>query len=261
MVLNGACKVKDLAHMHHHLENSKFDAKIEHLEHLALMALQGPTASTALQKLTDIDLSALYFTMQTTGKVAGIDCTITRCGYTGEDGFEISVANDNAPELMQSILDQSSVNPCGLGARDSLRLEAGLCLYGNDIDETTTPVSATLLWTISKRRRAEGGFLGSDVILGEIKSKPAKKRVGMVIDGPPARSHVEIFADDKGEQLIGEITSGTFSPCLGKPIAMGYINQEFAKNGTPIFAKIRNKFAQGSVAKMPFVPQNYYRPN
>jgi len=262
MVINGACKEKDLKHMSAMLQDSGFDASIDHREDLSLMALQGPEAANVLEGLVDgVTLSKMLFMNATTAKVAGIDCGITRCGYTGEDGFELSVKHEDAPALMDKLLQNSNVVPAGLGARDTLRVEAGLCLYGQDIDENTTPVEGTLLWTVGKRRRKEGGFPGADIILDQIKAKPAMKRVGLVINGAPARSHTKIFATAEDDESIGEITSGTFSPTLGKPVAMGYLDKSCAKVGTTVYAQVRNKMIPAVVSKMPFVPAKYYRGN
>ncbi|GBG28680.1 Aminomethyltransferase, mitochondrial [Hondaea fermentalgiana] len=262
MVINGACKHKDLKHMHARLEDSKLDAKIEHLEDLALFALQGPKAAIVMDRLAnDLTVSAMNFMEARVGKIGGVDCTLTRCGYTGEDGFEISVSNSEANKIMDLLLEQEEVAPAGLGARDTLRLEAGLCLYGNDIDETTTPVGARLVWTVSKPRCAEGGFPGAETIQAQMKDKtqkPPRVRVGLVVDGAPARSHVEIY-DAEGKEAIGEITSGTFSPILGKPVAMGYVDRAFMKAGTEVTCKVRKKFVPATISKMPFLPAKYYR--
>jgi len=181
--------------------------------------------------------------------------------YTGEDGFEISVPNENAVDLAKAILEKSEgkVRLTGLGARDSLRLEAGLCLYGNDLEQHITPVEAGLTWAIGKRRRAEGGFLGAEVILKQIADGPPKRRVGFISSGPPARSHSEI-KNEKGES-IGEITSGGFSPCLKKNIAMGYVKSGNHKAGTKVNILVRGKSYEGVVTKMPFVPTKYYKPS
>jgi aminomethyltransferase len=164
---------------------------------------------------------------------------------------------------MQALLSETGgvVKPAGLGARDTLRVEAGLCLYGQDIDENTTPVEASLLWTIGKRRRAEGGFPGAKIILDQVKNKPPMKRVGFVVNGAPARSHTKLFASETAsdDQAIGEILSGTFSPSLGKPVAMGYVEHKYGANDTTVYAKVRNKMVPVVVSKMPFVPANYYR--
>ena len=261
MVINGACKHKDLQHMHQVLAESGMDANIEHLDHRALFALQGPKAAEVVSQLIEgVDISSMIFMNQRSARIAGIDCNITRCGYTGEDGFEISVENSDASHLMQALLGIAEVKPAGLGARDTLRVEAGLCLYGSDIDEDTSPISAGLTWTIGKRRRAEGNFIGSDIILEELNTKSTNtKRVGLLVSGPPARSHTKLFAAVEGGSPIGEITSGTFSPVLGKPIAMGMVNKEHSKVGKIIFAQIRKNRFPAEISKMPFIPSNYYR--
>lgn len=185
------------------------------------------------------------------------------CGYTGEDGFEIAMPFEHAPSIASKLLEDPSVLPTGLGARDSLRLEAGLCLYGNDLDETTTPIEAVLGWTMGGpkgRRRKEQGFLGAEHILtpeGKLK-KVARKRVGIKGMKAPARDHTEVY-DATGETKIGEVTSGTFSPSLKAPIAMGYVETASAKAGTEIMLKIRNKMQKAEVTKMPFVESRYYR--
>lgn len=185
------------------------------------------------------------------------------CGYTGEDGFEIAMPSRYAEAIASKLVEDPSVNPTGLGARDSLRLEAGLCLYGNDLNETTTPIEGALGWTIGppkSRRRTEQGFLGAEHILtpeGKFQ-KVTRKRIGIIGMKAPAREHTEIY-DASGETKIGEVTSGTFSPCLKKPIAMGYIETAHAKPGTELTLKIRGKMQKAAVTKMPFVDSNYYR--
>lgn len=190
-------------------------------------------------------------------------CRITRCGYTGEDGFEIAMPSEHAVSIASKLLSDPSVNPTGLGARDSLRLEAGLCLYGHDLDENTTPTEATLGWTMGgpkSRRRLEGGFLGAEHILKpDGKFQPlTRKRVGIMGMKAPAREHTEIF-DASGENKIGEVTSGTFSPCLKKPIAMGYVDKDASKVGTEVMLQIRGKMQKAEITKMPFVESRYYR--
>ncbi|CAL9098680.1 unnamed protein product [Musa acuminata var. zebrina] len=182
--------------------------------------------------------------------------------YTGEDGFEISVPSEHAVDLTKAILEKSEgkVRLTGLGARDSLRLEAGLCLYGNDMEQHTTPIEAGLSWAIGKRRRAEGGFLGAEVILKQLQEGPPVRRVGFFSNGPPPRSHSEILSSSSGEK-IGEVTSGGFSPCLKKNIAMGYVKSGFHKPGTEVKIVIRGKANDGIVTKMPFVPTKYYKPS
>eukprot|EP00898_Chlorokybus_atmophyticus_P004550 jgi/Chlat1/5096/Chrsp33S05113 len=243
LVVNAGCREKDLKHIGAKLEEYKKGGKevdITVHEDRALLALQGPEAPGAFQKVVKDDLSSLYFgefrevETEGAGKV-----WVTRTGYTGEDGFEISV------------------RLCGLGARDSLRLEAGLCLYGNDIDEGITPVEAGLAWTIGKRRRAEKGFPGADEILRQIKEGVPRKRVGLLPQGAPARQHVEI--QDLDGKTVGEVTSGGFSPTLKLNIAMGYVAKELSKAGTELQVLVRGKKATATVAKMPFVKTTYYK--
>ena len=182
----------------------------------------------------------------------------SRSGYTGEDGFEISVDEDKAEKLARLLLDQPEVMPIGLGARDSLRLEAGLCLYGHDIDTTTTPIEADLNWAIGKRRREEGGFPGADIILDQLKNGTARKRVGIRPEGrAPAREHTELT--DAHGRRIGEITSGGFGPSVGAPVAMGYVETASASEGTEINAMVRGKVLPARVASMPFTPHRYHR--
>ncbi|XP_038149980.1 aminomethyltransferase, mitochondrial [Cyprinodon tularosa] len=259
VVSNAGCADKDSAHMKAKLAEYKaagFDVDLEFIDE-ALVALQGPTMAQVLQAGLKGDLSKLTFMSSTLVTVFGIpDCRVTRCGYTGEDGVEISVPRSKVVELAEKLLSNSEVKLAGLGARDSLRLEAGLCLYGNDIDETTTPVEASLVWTIGKRRRQTKDFPGADIIIPQIKAKTARRRVGLVSTGPPVRQHTPIVSP--AGQVIGEVTSGCPSPCLRKNIAMGYVDAAFAKNGTAIQVEIRKKTVPATVTKMPFVPTNYY---
>merc|ERR1712071_724446 len=241
---------------------------MEYLEDsMQLLALQGPGAATAVAKILpdEFDLVNMAFMtgVETTllGNISG--CRITRCGYTGEDGFEIAMPAGEATNIASALLSDPTVLPTGLGARDSLRLEAGLCLYGNDLDESTSPIEGALGWTMGgpgSRRRVEGGFLGAEHILkpdGKFQ-KISRKRVGIKGMKAPARQHAEVY-DATGETLIGEITSGTFSPCLKAPIAMGYVETKSAKAGTEVMVKIRNKMQKAEVSKMPFVESRYYR--
>lgn len=265
MVINAGCKDKDLKHMCAQLKlfNEKHgsDVAIEHLgDDRALVALQGPTAANVLKSVSpaDANIDDLEFMYTKNIEVSGIPTWVTRCGYTGEDGFEISVASSKATDLMNALLAVEDCEPAGLGVRDSLRLEAGLCLYGHDLNETITPMEAGLGWCVGKRRRAEGGFLGADVIQKQIKEGVTRKRVGLTIGkGAPAREDAEILSLD-GES-IGIVTSGTFSPTLKKPISMGYVKAEFAKSGTKVQVKVRGKVNDAEITKMPFVPSNYYR--
>lgn len=263
LVVNAGCRDKDLEHIGKHLEDFKAkggDVSWHIHDERSLLALQGPLAAPVLQFLTKDDLSKLYFGEFRTLDINGAHCFLTRTGYTGEDGFEISVPSENALDLAKAILEKSEgkVRLTGLGARDSLRLEAGLCLYGNDMEQHITPVEAGLNWAIGKRRRSEGGFLGADIILKQLADGPSIRRVGFFSSGPPARSHSEITSTD-GEK-IGEVTSGGFSPCLKKNIAMGYVKSGFHKAGTEVKIVVRGKPYEGVVTKMPFVPTKYYKP-
>uniref|UniRef100_A0A8C5DBS0 Aminomethyltransferase n=1 Tax=Gouania willdenowi TaxID=441366 RepID=A0A8C5DBS0_GOUWI len=242
VVSNAGCAHKDAAHMKAKLAEFKaagFDVDLEFLED-ALIAVQGPSMSRVLQEGVKQDLSKLTFMFSTLATVFGVsDCRVTRCGYTGEDGVEISVPRSRVVELTEKLLSNAEVKLSGLGARDSLRLEAGLCLYGNDIDENTTPVEAALVWTIGKRRRQSRDFPGADIIVPQIMAKTARKRVGLVSTGPPVRPHTPILSPDG--RVIGEVTSGCPSP-----------------NGTEIQVEVRKKAVPATVTKMPFVPTTYY---
>ena len=266
-VVNGATKFGDMEHFQKQMEEFNGDVTMEYLEDsMQLLALQGPGAAEAISKIlpSGFDLTKMAFMTGTETTLDGIEgCRITRCGYTGEDGFEIAMPAEYAVSIASKLLEDPSVNPTGLGARDSLRLEAGLCLYGHDLNETINPVEGALAWTMGgpkSRRRAEGGFLGAENILkpdGKLQ-KVAKKRVGIMGMKAPAREHTEIY-DAAGETKIGEVTSGTFSPCLKKPIAMGYVETAASKVGTEISLKIRGKMQKAEVTKMPFVESRYYR--
>ncbi|XP_001660716.2 aminomethyltransferase, mitochondrial [Aedes aegypti] len=268
VVSNASRKDTDMAVMTDAVASFKAQGKDVSVQFLSsddrsLLAIQGPHAVSVLQKLCTKDLSRLYFMNTTTDAIAGVEnCRITRCGYTGEDGVEISIPSNKATDIASALLEQKvgNLKLAGLGARDSLRLEAGLCLYGNDIDETTTPVEAGLLWLVAKQRRAENNFPGSDKINNQIKNGVTRRRVGfkMSAGSAPARQHVEIF--DNEHHKIGEITSGCPSPCLQQNIAMGYIREESKKVGTEVTLKIRDKFYHSQVAKMPFVATHYYQP-
>ncbi|KAI5645753.1 aminomethyltransferase folate-binding domain-containing protein [Phthorimaea operculella] len=224
----------------------------------ALIALQGPKAAAALQSLTDIPLGELVFMTSRLGNVAGVPCRVTRCGYTGEDGVEISIPADKADHVTEALLQLSDVKLAGLGARDSLRLEAGLCLYGNDIDESVTPVEASLTWLIAKRRRQDALFPGSDVILRQIKEGVSRRRVGIRIEeGAPARKDA-MLKDPSSSEVVGRVTSGCPSPSLGGNVAMGYVSESLKKSGTSLAVNIRGKDIPCVVAKMPFVPSKYY---
>jgi aminomethyltransferase len=260
LVINAACKDADIAHMNAHLSDA---CDIEVIEDRALLALQGPASEAALARLSN-DSAAMKFMDVANTEILGVDCWISRSGYTGEDGYEISVPESKAVELAQALLDMDEVEPIGLGARDSLRLEAGLCLYGNDIDTTTTPVEAALTWGIQKIRRAggerEGGFPGADVILGQFENGASRKRVGIQPTGrAPMRDGTPLFASETSTDQIGTITSGGFGPTVQSPVAMGYVPTELAATGTEVFAEVRGKRMPATVADMPFTPANFIR--
>ncbi|WP_407334048.1 glycine cleavage system aminomethyltransferase GcvT [Enterovibrio sp. 27052020O] len=259
VVVNAACKEQDIAHLR---ANLPADVTLEVIEDRALLALQGPKAAEVLARLNPV-VADMVFMDAAIMDLGGIECVVSRSGYTGEDGYEISVPADQADAFARSLLANEEVEWIGLGARDSLRLECGLCLYGHDIDTTTTPVEASLLWAISKPRRADGeragGFPGADIILDQIATKEvSRKRVGLVGSSKaPVREGAKLFDADDNE--IGIVTSGTFGPTKGQPVAMGYVATPSAVIGTEVFAEVRGKKLPMTVEKMPFVPQRYYR--
>ncbi|KAF7695499.1 aminomethyltransferase, mitochondrial [Silurus meridionalis] len=259
VVSNAGCADKDSAHMEAKLQEFKAAGHVVDLEYLeeSLIAIQGPSTARVLQEGVCDNLNKLTFMSSVLTPVFGIQgCRVTRCGYTGEDGVEISVPCRRVVEFLEKLLNSSEVKLAGLGSRDSLRLEAGLCLYGNDIDETTTPVEASLVWTIGKRRRQARGFPGADVIVPQIKAKTQRKRVGLMSSGPPMRQHTPILSPDG--KVIGEVTSGCPSPCLKQNVAMGYVETSFSKLGTPVQVEVRKKIIPAVISKMPFVPTRYY---
>ncbi len=252
LVVNAGCKEQDFAHLNANLPNG---VKLTVHEDRALLALQGPKAAAVLARFAPA-AAALTFMGVAPVDVAGIACIVSRSGYTGEDGFEISVPADQAEKLAKTLLDAPEVAPAGLGARDSLRLEAGLCLYGNDIDTTTTPVEAALVWAIGKRRRMEGGYPGADVVNAQIANGTERVRVGLRVDGrAPARAHTEIV--DANGVKIGEVTSGTFGPSVNAPVAMGYVRRDLSTDGTALNLMVRGKPLPAHVAPTPFVPHRY----
>lgn len=256
LVVNGATKWDDIGHLREHLPDA---VTLNHLEDNALFALQGPKAFEALEPLVtgDHPLSALTFMRGGQFKLGGIDAWISRSGYTGEDGFEIAVPAENAAELADLICAQPQVKPIGLGARDSLRLEAGLPLYGHDMTETVDAVSADLLFGINKRRRNEGGFIGADNVLPLIATGAPTRRVGLAIEGRmAAREGAKVLS---GEAEVGTVTSGGFSPSLERPIAMAYVPVDLAAPGTPLSIDVRGRKLAASVVSMPFVPHRYHR--
>ncbi len=254
LVVNAACKQADFAHLKDKLGA---ESDIRMLDDRALLALQGPKAAAVMAGLCDGAAQQPFMSIRET-QVAGIPALITRSGYTGEDGYEISVPAAKAEKLARLLLALPDVEPVGLGARDSLRLEAGLCLYGSDIDTRTTPVEAGLSWVIGKRRREQGGFPGAAAILGQLAQGPARCRVGIRPDGrAPARAHTEI-TDESGTPL-GEVTSGGFGPSLDGPLAMGYVPAAFARPGTKIKLVVRGKPLDATIVTMPFVPHRYFK--
>ncbi|MBV8665213.1 MAG: glycine cleavage system aminomethyltransferase GcvT [Burkholderiaceae bacterium] len=258
VVVNAACKQQDVAHLRKHIGHR---CTVEELSDRALLALQGPAAAAVMARLTPETAKMIFMD---TGKVTlvGAECFISRSGYTGEDGFEISVPADKAEELARLLLAQPEVAPIGLGARDSLRLEAGLCLYGHDMDTATTPVEASLGWALSKPRRADGarpgGYLGADAVLRHLAEGVKSKRVGLLVkDRMPVREGAELV--DAQGRVVGKVTSGGFGPTLNAPVAMGYVETDLAKIGTALNAIVRGKPVAVEVAKTPFVPQRYFR--
>ena len=269
VIVNGACKVGDIAHIQYRIGHR---CEVIPMPDRALLALQGPQAVTALARLAPgveklVFMTGGNFTVDT--GTQKIDVFMTRSGYTGEDGFEISVHNSQADALARALLAQPEVKPIGLGARNSLRLEVGLCLYGNDIDESTNPVEASLLWAMQKVRRAggarEGGFPGATKILAALADSTRatapnglRKRVGLIaLERIPVRDHTEL--QDGNGNRVGEVTSGLLGPTIDKPIAMAYVNSALSELGTKLVAVVRGKPVPMEVCAMPFVPTRYYR--
>ena len=260
IIVNGACKAVDIAHIQQKIGGL---CNVIPMPEMALLALQGPQAVAALSRLSP-GVEKLVFMTGGSFDVAGCDCFLTRSGYTGEDGFEISVHADQADKLARALLAQPEVKPVGLGARNSLRLEAGLCLYGNDIDTTTTPIEASLNWAIQKVRRTggarAGGFPGAEKILAQLEDPKTltRKRVGLTaLERIPVRDHTAL--NSLNGELIGEVTSGLLGPSINQPVAMGYVGPEFAAIGTQANAMVRGKPVLMQVTAMPFVPANYFR--
>lgn len=256
VVVNAACKAQDIALM---VAGLKGVVDIEVHETRALMALQGPKAKDVMARLAPGSQDMVFLSGKEIS-VGGLKAFITRSGYTGEDGWEISVAAEDAIPLARALLADLNVKAIGLGARDSLRLEAGLCLYGHDIDTTTSPIEADLKWTISKRRREEGGFPGAATIQKHLAEGTSRLRVGIKPEGrAPAREHTPVYADEALTQKIGEVTSGGFGPTVGGPVAMGYVGTAHASVGTKIFLEVRGKALPATVAALPFTTHNYQR--
>ncbi|MCK5041271.1 MAG: glycine cleavage system aminomethyltransferase GcvT, partial [Sphingomonadales bacterium] len=229
LVVNAACKTQDFAHIEEKLAGV---ATLKRIEDRALIALQGPMAANILAEICP-EVADMAFMSAIETDIDGVNCFVSRCGYTGEDGFEISIPNADTVKITEKLLAHPDVEPIGLGARDSLRLEAGLCLYGHDIDTTTSPVEGDLVWAIGKSRRENGGFPGADRVLAELENGTTRKRVGILPEGrAPAREHTEI--QDMNGKTIGEITSGGFGPTFGGPVAMGYVASDHSAEGTAV---------------------------
>lgn len=257
VVVNAACKDKDVAHMRGHLSDA---VDVSLISDRALLALQGPKAEAALSRLVP-EVAAMRFMDVGIFDWDGIEVWVSRSGYTGEDGYEVSVLSDRATALTEALLDMDEVEAIGLGARDSLRLEAGLCLYGSDIDETTSPVEAALEWAIQKVRRRggdrEGGFPGAARILEELESGATRRRVGLAPEGrAPMRGGTQVFA---GDASVGEVTSGAFGPSIEAPMSMGYVAIEHSNTGTRLDGEVRGKRMPVVVADLPFIPANFKR--
>jgi aminomethyltransferase len=282
LVTNAGCRDKDLAYLTDHVK--RWNETMEHgvdwevLENWGLIALQGPLSSSILENVLvnplDVNLKGLYFGQSRSVQVRlssgdpSVPIIISRGGYTGEDGFELSLPPDITLSVTESLLHSAApekLRLAGLGARDSLRLEAGMCLYGHDLNDTTTPVEASLGWIVSSDRRIGGGFFGDQIILQQLKSAKeggsgvSQRRVGFVIEGTPAREGAEIIGPNG--DVIGKITSGSPSPSLKKNIAMGYIKSGYHKVGTQVEVVVRGKRRGATVTKMPFVPPRYWRPS
>ncbi|MDF0699821.1 glycine cleavage system aminomethyltransferase GcvT [Rhizobium sp. MC63] len=259
VVVNAACKEADLAHLQAHI-GDQCDIT---LLNRALIALQGPRAVEVLAELW-ADVAAMKFMDVRHCRLHDVSCLVSRSGYSGEDGFEISVPVDKAEDVTMRLLEHPDVQAIGLGARDSLRLEAGLCLYGNDIDTTTSPVEAALEWAMQKARRAggarAGGFPGSGRILSELANGAVRRRVGLKPEGKaPVRGHARLYADAEGQTEIGEVTSGGFGPSVDGPVAMGYLPVSHAAAGTLIYAEVRGKYLPVTVSALPFITPTYKR--
>lgn len=254
LVVNAGCKTDDYAHIEAHLPEG---ISLRILDDMSLIALQGPKAPEVLgQYLPEVLTMPFMSSIDT--PVEGIWCHISRSGYTGEDGYEIAVKHADVVALCELFMSNDDVQAIGLGARDSLRLEAGLCLYGHDIDTTTSPVEAGLTWSIQKHRREEGGFLGAERVQKDLAERPVRRRVGIQPLGrAPAREGTIIQSMDGKE--IGVITSGGFGPSVSAPVAMGYVKRKYAKAGTEVQLMVRGKAKPAKTAKLPFVPNNFYR--
>ena len=257
LVVNAGCKEQDIAHLRANLPG----LDIEVMEPRGLLAIQGPAARAVIARLAP-GAAELTFMNGCHTTVDGVDVYITCSGYTGEDGFEISVADTAADALARTLLADEAVNPVGLGARDSLRLEAGLCLYGHELDTETTPVAAGLMWSISKARRVDGdragGFPGADEIFRQQAAGVARRRVGLAVNGKRPVREGQLVLDTEGAE-VGVVTSACFGASLGAPVAMAYVDSELREPGTELNVEVRGKLLPVTVTRMPFVPQRYYR--
>jgi len=257
LVVNGACKWDDIAHLREHLPD---EITLTHYDDSALLALQGPKAAEVLDALVP-GVAALTFMSAAAFDWEGTSMWVSRAGYTGEDGFEISIHRSRVEELAEALTADDRVRPAGLGARDSLRLEAGLPLYGHDLDQDIDPVTADLVFALSKKRRETGGYLGHSAITARLADAGAntlaQRRVGLLLDGRmPAREGAEVFA---GDRKVGRVSSGGFSPTLGRPIAMAYVEAARATEGTALECEVRGRRLPATVSAMPFVPHRYFR--
>jgi glycine cleavage system T protein (aminomethyltransferase) len=260
LIVNAARKIADAEHLRSHLAD-ECDVRLQ--EQRALIALQGPKAAAALERFVP-ECSQWSFMDVRAAEILSTQCVVSRSGYSGEDGFEIACHADVAREIAEALLENPAVASAGLGARDSLRLEAGLCLYGSDIDETTTPVEADLAWAIPKARRRhgvrEGGFPGAPVILGQLDSGTVRRRVGLVPEGRvPARAGAPLYAAEDAQKSVGAVTSGVFGPTVQAPIAMGYLPTGLCAPGTRVFAEVRDKRLPIRVSTTPFITLRYER--
>lgn len=256
VVINAGRLDVDIPYLKNKMAESKMDVRMEKIEDHELIAFQGPKAVSVLQKHTPYDLSKLGFFYMANMDIDGVPCQVSRSGYTGEDGFEISIPGEKIEHMCDLLLDHDEVKLAGLGARDALRLEAGLCLYGHDLDETTTPVEADLMWTVGKRR-TKGGFPGFDVVKQQLENGITRKRFGLVGEKVPFRDGTEIY-DDSGKK-VGVVVSGSYSPCLKKPIGMAYLDPEVCEPGRVLQALVRKKNVPVTASKMPFVQKGYFK--
>jgi len=259
LVVNAACVDSDVAHLHQHVSGP---CTVEMLTDRVLLAVQGPAAAAVVCALVPA-AAAMRFMDARVCSLDGRSCFITRSGYTGEDGFEISAPIDLGPTLVERLLAHPSLQWAGLGARDSLRLEAGLCLYGHELTAETTPVEAAIEWAIQPVRRVDGArsgqFPGADVILAELAHGPKRRRMGLWPETRPVRAGARLFIDDASLQEVGQVTSGTFSPTAQCPVAMGYVPISLAHPGARLFADVRGSRVPVALSGLPFVPHRYHR--